>query len=605
MIADLRQHPGHGGFSRDLRKGRLRKTSMVCSATASEANLDPITLEVIRHGLISAANQIDANITRTAFSPYIYEYKDYAVGLVDAEGNLIAQNSGGMPIFVADAIGMAVRDGLALYGRARLHEGDVLICNHASVQGQHLNNVVMYTPIFAGPDRANLIGFFAINMHWIDIGGAVPRSTDIFMEGLQFHSIKLLSRGQPIEEVYRIVEHNTRFPEALLGDIAAQVAGCLAGRDLVAGLAAKYGTAAFQRAVAAILDQSEALVRARIRDIPDGIYESSVALDGDGVTDNILPIAIKIIVTGDGITADYSGMPAQVAGCINAGYYGGGRTTARVAFKYLIAPDEPANEGMFRPLQLVLPSGTLLSADPTAPMGNYNRCFPLVIDAFIRAFERALPQRVTGGHFGQFAALRFMGQRADRSPLDCIDGGWGGWGASCDHDGAGPFRTMAHGDTRTIPIELQETLYPFRVEEMSLWQDSGGAGTFRGGLGIRKVYHVLEACNLRVDFDRQHCPPWGVQGGNAAPGGWVTVVKPSGERTRLYKTKAYPVAPHDLVVMEVGGGGGFGPPESRSREAVCIDVRAGYVSIRIAETVYGLKTGGTDLREAIQAGSND
>ena len=567
-------------------------------------SVDPITLEVIRHGLISATNQIDANITRTAFSPYIYEYKDYAVGLVGAEGNLIAQNSGGMPIFVADAVGTAVRDGLAIYGRERLHHGDVLICNHASVQGQHLNNVVMYTPVYAGPDRHTLIGFFAINMHWIDIGGAVPRSTDIFMEGLQFHSIKLMSQGQPIEEVFRIIETNTRFPEALLGDIAAQIAGCLAGRDLVAGLAAKYGHATFQRAVATILDQTEALIRDRIRAVPDGIYESSVALDGDGVSDEILPIAIKIVVAGDTVTADYSGMPPQVAGCINAGSYGGGRTTARVAFKYLIAPEEPANEGMFRPLQLVLPSGTLLSADPTAPMGNYNRCFPLVIDAFIRAFELALPQRVTGGHFGQFAALRFMGQRADRSPLDCIDGGWGGWGAACDHDGAGPFRTMAHGDTRTIPIELQEAIYPFRVEEMSLWQDSGGAGTFRGGLGIRKVYRMLEACNLRVDFDRQHCPPWGVQGGLAAPGGRVTVVKPSGERTRLYKTKAHPVGPGDLVIMEVGGGGGYGSPEGRSRDAIRSDVRAGYVSSHMAETVYGQKIAAGDRSDQMEVASN-
>lgn len=550
--------------------------------------VDPITLEVIRHGLGSAASQVDANITRTAFSPYIYEYKDYAVGLVDADGKLIAQNTGGMPIFVADSVGMAVRDGIEAYGLERLDHGDVLICNHASVQGQHLNNVVMYTPIFGDAERTVLIGFFAINMHWIDIGGSVPRSTDIFMEGLQFRSIKLRSKGEPIDEVYRIIENNTRFPAQLMGDIGAQVSGCLAGRDLVAGLAAKYGVATFRRAVDTMLDQTEASVRKKIRAIPDGTYEAVAALDGDGVTDEPLPIRIKIVVTGDEITVDYSGLPAQVAGCINAGYYGGGRTTARVAFKYLIAPDEAANEGMFRPLQLILPPRTLLSADPTAPMGNYNRCFPTVIDAVIRAFEKALPERVTGGHFGHFAALRFMGRRVDGTPLDCIDGGWGGWGAGLDHDGSGPFRTMAHGDSRIIPIELQETMYPFRIEEMSLWQDSGGPGTFRGGLGIRKVYRMLEPCNLRVDFDRRHCPPWGVQGGKAAPGGWVTVAKPSGERKQLFKTKGYAVAPGDVVTMEVGGGGGYGSPEQRSRELVRHDVRAGYVSAEAAEAEYGL-----------------
>ncbi|MCZ6885846.1 MAG: hydantoinase B/oxoprolinase family protein, partial [Alphaproteobacteria bacterium] len=166
--------------------------------------IDPITLEVLRYGIISITDQIDANITRTAFSPYIYEYKDFAVGLVDADGQLVAQSTGGMPPFVADSGGTAVRDGLKIYGRERLHEGDVVLCNHAAVQGQHLNNTVMYTPIFAGPAKETLIGFFAINVHWIDIGGSAPRSTDIFMEGLQLRSIKLWSKGEPIEEVYRI-----------------------------------------------------------------------------------------------------------------------------------------------------------------------------------------------------------------------------------------------------------------------------------------------------------------------------------------------------------------------------------------------------------------
>src|SRR3954469_14620225 len=180
--------------------------------------VDPVTLEVIRHGLVSITNQIDANIKRTAFSAYIYEYNDFAVGLTDADGKLIAQCTGGMPPFVADSVGMAVRDGLLIYGRERLHHGDVVLCNHAAVQGQHLNNTVMYTPIYAGAERATLIGFFAINVRWIEIGGIPTNSPDIFMEGLQLRSIKLWSRGEPIEEVYRIIENNTRMPAELLGD---------------------------------------------------------------------------------------------------------------------------------------------------------------------------------------------------------------------------------------------------------------------------------------------------------------------------------------------------------------------------------------------------
>ncbi len=240
-------------------------------------SVDPITLEVIRHGIVSITDQIDANITRTAFSPYVYEYKDFAVGLVSANGELIAQCTGGMPVFVADSVGMAVGDGLATYGAGRLHHGDVVVCNHAAVQGQHLNNTVMYTPIYAGREGVTLIGFFAINVHRIGIGGVTPRSSDIFMEGLQLRSIKLWSKGKPIEEVYRIIENSTRFPVELLGDIAAQHAGCMLGRDLTQALADKYGVDTFFGALRTILDQSEAAARAQIRAIPDGAHGQLLA----------------------------------------------------------------------------------------------------------------------------------------------------------------------------------------------------------------------------------------------------------------------------------------------------------------------------------------
>src|SRR6267143_1725689 len=453
--------------------------------------IDPITLEVVRHGLVSIANQIDANIKRTAFSPYIYEYNDFAVGLTGADGQLVAQCTGGMPPFVADSVGTAVRDGLDVYGTARLHHGDVVLCNHAAVQGQHLNNTVMYTPIYAGTGRSELIGFFAINVHWIDIGGCVPHSTDIFMEGLQLRSIKLWSKGEPIEEVYRIIENNTRMPIELMGDIAAQLAGCLLGRDLTAELANKYGIATFNRAVELILDQSEAAARAFIRAMPDGVDATETYLDNDRAGDRLVPIKVKVIVAGDELTVDYSGVAEQAKGPINSGYFGGGQTTARVAFKYLMGAGEMANEGTFRPLKLILPPGKILSADATAPMGNYSTPFPTVIDAVIKALEKALPERVPGGHFGTHSGIRFYGRRADGSYFGTHDSGHGGWGACATHDGSGPFRTMAHGDTRIIPLELQESLMPFRIEEFSLREDSAGAGRFRGGLGFRKSYRIV------------------------------------------------------------------------------------------------------------------
>ena len=554
--------------------------------------VDPVTLEVIRHALVSITNQIDANIKRTAFSAYIYEYNDFAVGLTDADGLLIAQCTGGMPPFVADSVGMAVRDGLSIYGRERLHHGDVVLCNHAAVQGQHLNNTVMYTPIFAGPDRAALFGFFAINVHWIDIGGCVPHSTDIFMEGLQLRSIKLQSQGEPIEEVYRIIESNTRQPVELMGDIAAQLAGCLLGRDLVAELIDKYGVDTVERAVEIILDQSEAAARALIRSMPDGVYTSETFLDDDRAGDEPLPIRITVIVAGDEVTIDYSGIAGQVKGPINSGWFGGGRTTARVAFKYLLGAGEMANEGTFRPLKLVLPPGKILSADETAPMGNYSTPFPTVIDAVLKALEQALPARVPGGHFGTHSGVRFQGRRADGSFFGTHDSGHGGWGACATHDGAGPFRTMAHGDTRIIPLELQETYLPVRIEEFSLREDSGGAGEFRGGLGFRKRYRMLAPCGLQTNLDRTKFPPWGVQGGGeGAPGRFTLVEGATSTMRPIEKEKGLRLAAGDLVCVETGGGGGYGPPRKRTLERIQRDLDAGYISKAAAERDYGVTVG--------------
>ncbi len=555
------------------------------------AAVDPTTLEVIHCGLISIANQIDANIKRTAFSPYIYEYNDFAVGLVGADGQLIAQCTGGMPPFVADSVGMAVRDGLKVYGRERLHQGDVVVCNHAAVQGQHLNNTVMYTPIYAGPERRTLIGFFAINVHWIEIGGVQSRSTDIFMEGLQLRSIKLWSKGEPIEEVFRIIENNSRMPAELMGDIAAQLAGCLLGRDLTAALADRYGIATFNRAVDVILDRSEAAARAFIAAMADGVYTTATWLDNDrSGSDAPVPISVKVIVAGDQLTVDYSEMAEQARGPINSGYFGGGQTIARVAFKYLMGAEEMANEGTFRPIKLVLPPGKLISADPTAPMFMYPTPFPTVIDAIIKALEDALPQRVPGAHFGTHSGVRFYGRRADGSFFDTHDSGHGGWGACATHDGGGPFRTMAHGDTRIIPLELQEFWMPFRIEEFSLREDSGGAGQFRGGLGFRKTYRILAPCLLGTNLDRTLCPPWGVQGGKPAQPGRFTVVRAAtGERFAADKENDCRLEPGDLVCVETGGGGGYGPPSERALDLIQRDLHAGYVTRAAAERDYGVR----------------
>jgi N-methylhydantoinase B len=249
-----------------------------------------------------------------------------------------------------------------------------------------------------------------------------------------------------------------------------------------------------------------------------------------------------------------------------------------------------ANEGTFRPLRLVLPPGKILSASATAPMGNYSTPFPTVIDTVIRALEQALPERVPGGHFGTHSGIRFYGKRPDGSYFGTHDSGHGGWGGCATHDGAGPFRTMAHGDTRIIPLELQEATLPIRIEEFSLRQDSAGAGTFRGGLGFRKTYRILAPCMVQTNLDRTKFPPRGVCGGmQAKPGRFTLSDGATGERRAIEKERGLELRAGDLMCVETGGGGGYGAPGGRSLALIQRDLDAGYVSAAAAACDYGVK----------------
>jgi N-methylhydantoinase B len=557
-------------------------------------SIDPVTVEVIRRRLVAIADEVDVNITRTAFSAYIYEYKDYAVGIVDANGDLICQCTAGMPVFVADVMRAAVQDGLDLYGPGDLHDGDIVLTNYAGTIGQHLNNVTMYTPIYSSGE---LIGFMVVVMHWIDVGGRDVGSiskfaTDIFQEGIQFRTVKLHSRGEHVREIYRMIEHNTRFPVEMMGDINSQIGGCLLGRDSVAELAGRFGNATFRSAIETIWDQSEAEARLAIAAIPDGSYEAEATLDNDGLSPEPLPCKVTVIVKGDEMTIDLSALPLEVKAPMNSGRSGGGSTVARLAFRYLLLPEGDANEGTFRPLHLILPEGTIVSAKPTAAMGSYNSALPLLIDLVIRALGQAMPNRVAAAHYGTFSTVAYAGRHPDTDEFwQCHDSGFGGWGALCDMDGPGPFRTMCHGDTRLIPVELHEATYPFMIESFGLRADSGGAGEYRGGLGLDRRYLMLAPCRISTRIERTLCPAWGMNGGAPGASGTALIERADGTTQGALKDVVMLKA-GDRVRIQTGGGGGYGDPKQRDRERVRTDLRRGYISMAAAREVYGFDQSG-------------
>lgn len=556
--------------------------------------IDPITAEIVVHAISAIPNLIDKNITKTAFSPLVSEYKDYAVGIVDADGKLITQCKGGIPIFVANALSAAVRDGLEIYGKSGLQTGDIVITNHAGTMGQHLNNVVMYTPIRRSEGDEGLFGFMAIVMHWVDVGGIVVGSclsnetTDVFQEGIQFHTVKLHSRGEPVGEMYRMITANTRFPHMVLGDLEAQIAGCLHGCTLVDELLDRYGADQVQAAVERYWDQSEVAVKRAIVDIPNGTYEASSFLDNDGVhEDETVEVNVAVHVTNEGITVDLSGIGPEGSGPMNAGYEGGAVAASRIACKYFFSPDDPANDGAFRPIKVHCPPGRFLSAGPTAPLSGSGNMLPTVVDTILKALGAAVPEKVPAGHHGTYCLHVITGQLAD-------DGGWfqhmestiGGWGAWSDHDGVGPFRSIVHGDTMEVPVELQEANHPYRVDWVRLRADSGGAGKHRGGLGIEKCYTMLGPADVTAIIERTKCPPWGLDGGREGETGRIEIHRAGADCSEVLIKGSASLAVGDRALLFSGGGGGHGNPAERSTDSVAEDVRKGYVSRRAALKDY-------------------
>jgi N-methylhydantoinase A/oxoprolinase/acetone carboxylase beta subunit/N-methylhydantoinase B/oxoprolinase/acetone carboxylase alpha subunit len=572
------------------------------AAAPVRCDIDPITLEVIRHGLQSIPDEIESDITRTAYSPLVYEYKDYAIGLLDAEGRLIAMSRGGIPLFLANVFALAVADGLAIYGREAIARGDAIISNHASTFGQHLNNVSMYMPVFAGDGGRQLVGFVAVLVHWIDVGGryvgssASNDTTDIFQEGIQFRTVKLRSRGEPVAEIYRMIEYNTRFPEMLLGDVAAQLSACIKGCQLLEEIFVRHGLATVQSAIQTIWQQSADRATAAVRAIPDGVYQARSFLDDDGVDlGKPVNIAVTVRVDGDRFTIDFSDIAGQLRGPFNAGHFGGGVTTARLAFKYLTTPDEPTNEGSFKPLNVILPPGKFLSAGPNAPLARYSTPLPTVIDTIIWAMQDAVPERVAAGHHGQAGSHRFHGILGDGRLFSHLDTAHGGWGASAHRDGTGPFKTLAHGDTRDVPVESQEALYPLRIDLIRFLPDSGGAGKFRGGLGLEKIYTILGPCKLTVTFIRHECPAWGLRGGQSGAVAYVEITRVGQPTKRLWKVSDTPLDLGDQVIICTGGGGGYGSPLDREPQLVLDDLRCGYITQPAAGEIYGIVRGADEM----------
>jgi N-methylhydantoinase B len=542
-----------------------------------------------------------AALRRTAYNPMIFEVQDYCVGLVDTAGELIAQNLGGLPIFLAD-LGVSVADGIERFGLEGFEPGDAIIMNYPYVAGQHLNNIVVYTPVFVD---GKPVAFPAVRAHWVDIGGSrigfgSTATTDIYSEGLQLRSIKVMKAGAWDEDVLQIIKDNIRVPESSMGDLRAAIAACRLGERRLAELAERYGMDVINACIAEMRDQSERLSRDQVSRMVDGEYFASSWMDDDG--QNIgtpVKLDMRVVIEGDEMTVDFSGIAEQVKGPLNSGA-SGGIAAARVAFKTLTLPTHPVDEGSFRNLHVILPEGKLLNARPPAALGQWSIALPTVVDTVIKALAPALPDRVPAAHKGDMAGFTFYGiDENSGSRFVCLNINGGGWGGRPTGDGPSACVSVCQGDVRNVPVEIQEWRYPLVFTKHALRGDSGGAGQHRGGLGLEIAVEPQQAMFTNVANERTTCPPWGLNGGGAGAVNETIIVHPGADPVRVKKSTGHALEAGSWISFRTAGGGGWGDPLDRSLDAVREDYLDGFVSREAATEQYGvIFTDGGEIDEA-------
>ena len=552
------------------------------------ARVDPVVTEIVRNGLVAITERMKTNLIRTACNMIIYEAQDFTVGLFDAKGQIVSIGIG-LPMFVR-GMSDTVKSMVEHFGLEGIHPEDVMVTNDAYITGSHLNHMTFVVPIFHG---GKLVGFSACMAHWQDIGGSLDGMTkDIYSEGLQVPILKAYRRGELNEDLVAFLRMNVRVPERAMGDFNAQVAATRLGARGFIDLLDRYGAETVLRSIELIMDHAEANAREQVRSIPDGVYEAEAYMDDDGIAgDDRIPIKVKIIVKDDEMTVDLTDVSAQVKGFYNSGE-ATGRACCQVAFKCLTSPlEKPINEGSFRPLKIVLPPGRVVSAVRPSPM-RWWMTFPMtIVDTIFKAMAPAIADRVIAAHHADLMSCMINGRMPDDGRIFLVSGGLigGGWGAKRGQDGSSATICINDGDTHNSPVEQIEAKYPMLVESYRLRQDSGGAGTWQGGLGVEKSVRALSEFMINVQIERVHCRPWGLFGGHPGAGNQVAVIS-DGEELRFPSGKVLgrQLKPQESYVLRSGGGGGYGSPLDRPIEKVETDLLEGYISRERAERCYGL-----------------
>jgi N-methylhydantoinase B len=552
--------------------------------------VDPVTQEIIEGKLLATVDEMGIVMARTSMSPVIYEVLDFACGVLSAEGELVAQMNG-ITLFTG-TFGAQVKALIARFG-TNLEDGDILLTNDPYAGGTHACDFAIVKPIFF----EGALFAYAINVaHYLDVGGSVPGSlapnaTSVFQEGLRLPGVKIARRDVFSDDILHIIRENVRLPEIALGDLTAQVATVRVAARRMGEIAEKYGAPTVRAAFDHLLSASERLSRAAIAALADGTYHARDVIDGDGVSDTPIAVEVTVTIAGDSIVADFTGCPKAVAGPINCAR-GALESAVRTIVKALVGPQAPSNEGWFRPLSVVAPSGTIFTAEKPSPTGWYYEGSVHASELVWKALAPLMPARFSAGSYSSLCVVYISGHDCNGHPFIHIEPQHGGWGASETRDGANALIALTDGDTYNYSVEAIEARFPLIVKRYGLNVEGGtGAGRRRGGFGIIREYEIHgNGAEAYCSFGRTVTQPWGMAGGLAGTLNSLQVrAGASGDSRQYGREHHIGLGKGDVVRIVTGGGGGWGAPNERERHLIEQDIADGLLSETAARETYGFE----------------
>lgn len=554
--------------------------------------LHPVTFEVLKNSFITTVDQMGEQVLRTCYSFVIYN-RDFSSALNDANGDSIAQGNHDIAVHVG-TLHYTCKDAIRVF-KDEMREGDVYLVNDPYAGGTHFPDVRVIRPVFVGGE---VIAYAQSNGHWSDMGGSVPGSFDVsakdmFKEGLRITPVRIFDGGRFCHDVANLIAANTRDPSSIIGDMMSQAEATRVAEGELLRLVGKYGRDTVVQGFAEVQDYVERATRQRIAALPDGTWETVDHIDRDPAAgEGMIPIRIKLTIKGDEVTYDFTGSHPCIGTLYNSAF--GTTFSAVVAGMKTFFPDLPLNSGFYRPIKLIVPEDTVVSARWPIAVTGFLMPFEKIMNSIYEMWSKIMPERAMSCAFNlEYLLTGGRDRRAEaKSIFMFYDWLPGGWGARNGKDGSNVTTASFGTGMQAQPVEGQERTSPILCNEMEILTDSAGPGRWRGGVGVRKTSTMGEADNVVISYicDRERAIVWGTNGGlPAMPHGLKLTRARTGKDEWLGTIFSdVPIEKGDVFSRPTSGGGGFGDPLERDPALVVEDVADDYVSIERAAKDYGV-----------------